>query len=119
VLQIFLLFITTGGIAAYARGRGGNPWLWGALSVAGHLVIQFLGGVVLGLLGRSRDANGPLIVVIASWASVGIVAFCARFLLGMGREKPGGMWSCKNCKYLNQHYAVISEACREPYGKKT
>jgi len=38
VLQIFLLIVTTGGIAAYARGRGGNPWVWGTLSVVGLLI---------------------------------------------------------------------------------
>jgi hypothetical protein len=119
VLQLFLLFITTGGIAAYARGRGGNPWLWGSFSVVGHLLIQFVGGFALEFVGRSRDTNGLLGIAIASWAWIGIVAFCARFLLGMGRERPEGMWSCKNCKYLNQRYAVICEACREPYGKKT
>jgi hypothetical protein len=118
VLQIFLLLITTGGIAAYSRGRGGNPWLWGSLSVVGHLLIQFLGGLALGIMGRQSTENGLLAITIASWVWVGIVAFCARFLLGMGMEKPEGMWSCKNCKYLNQRYAVICEACREPYGKK-
>ena len=119
MLQIFLLIVTTGGIAAYARGRGGNPWLWGSLSVVGHLAIQILGSFALGLVGRSRDDNAMLFLGIASWVWVGIIAFCARFLLGMKMEKPDGMWSCKNCKYLNQRYAVICEACREPYGKKT
>ena len=118
MLQIFLLLITTGGIAAYARGRGGNPWVWGSLSVVGHLAIQFLGPFVTALLGRPIDQNGLLLVVLASWAWIGVVAFCARFLIGMKMEKPDGMWSCKNCKYLNQRYAVICEACKEPYGKK-
>jgi hypothetical protein len=35
MLTILFLIITTGGIAAYARARGGNPYLWGALSVVG------------------------------------------------------------------------------------
>ena len=119
MLQILVLFLTTGGIAAYARGRGGNPWLWGSLSVGGHLLIQFMGPFVPALLGQSIGENGLLAVVIASWVWIGAIAFCARFLLGRGMEKPDGMWSCKNCKYLNQRYAVICEACREPYGKKT
>ena len=118
MLQIFLLIVTTGGIAAYARGRGGNPWLWGTLSVVGHLLIQFLGGFTLGLLGRANDENALLALAILSWVWVGIIAFCARFLLGIGMQKPDGMWSCSNCKYLNQRYAVICEACRQPYGKK-
>jgi hypothetical protein len=118
VLQIFLLIITTGGIAAYARGRGGNPWLWGSLSVVGHLLIQFLGAFVIAALGFARDETAQLLLVIFSWLWIAIIAFCARFLLGMKMEKPDGMWSCPNCKYLNQRYAVICEACRQPYGKK-
>jgi hypothetical protein len=39
--------------------------------------------------------------------------------LGRSLEKPSGMWSCKNCKYLNQHYSVICEACQQPYAKPT
>jgi hypothetical protein len=50
MLEIVFLLVTTGGIAAYARGRGGNPWLWGTISVAGHLLIQFFGGLALALL---------------------------------------------------------------------
>jgi hypothetical protein len=46
------------------------------------------------------------------------MAFCTRFLLGIGRAKPSGMWSCPNCKYLNQHYAVVCEACSQPYAAK-
>jgi hypothetical protein len=118
MLQIFLLIVTTGGIAAYARGRGGSPWLWGSLSVTGHLLIQFMGPFVVVILGLNASENLLLIVGIASWVWVGLIALCARFLLGMGMEKPDGMWSCSNCKYLNQRYAVICEACRTPYAKK-
>lgn len=118
MLQIFLIFVTTGGIAAYARGRGGNPWLWGSLSVVGHLLIQFFGGFLIALLRQQSNENASLAVGIAAWLWVGVIAFCARFLLGMGLEKPDGMWSCKNCKYLNQRYAVICEACSQPYGKR-
>ena len=117
MLEIVLLILTTGGIAAYARGRGGNPWLWGTISVVGHLLIQILGGFVLGLL-RQTSGDAQLVVVIVSWVWVGAIAFSARFLLGMKMEKPEGMWSCPNCKYLNQRYAVICEACRRPYGKE-
>jgi hypothetical protein len=56
-------------------------------------------------------------IVIASYVWVGVIAVCTRFLIGMSREKPGGMWSCPNCKYLNQHYAVVCEACQQPFGK--
>jgi hypothetical protein len=127
MFEILFLFISTGGIAAYARARGGNPYLWGTISVAGFLLIQFLGGLVLGTLGLPRRMasanptrlfwieNAQLIVVVLSYAWVGGVALCTRFLIGRGGEKPSGMWSCPNCKYLNQHYAVVCEACQQPY----
>ena len=114
MLQIFLLIVTTGGIAAYARGRGGNPWVWGTLSVVGHLLIQFLGGFTLGLLGRAKDENALLALGIVSWIWVNIIAFCARFRIGMGMQKPDGMWSCSNCIYLNQ----FAKPAAGPMGKK-
>ena len=117
MFEIVLLIVATGGIAAYARGRGGNPFVWGSLGVGGYVVINYLGPVIMVSLGRPLDPDSRLwlFVVAATW--VGIVAFCARFLLGSRGEKPSGMWSCPNCKYLNQHYAVICEACKHPYGK--
>jgi hypothetical protein len=118
VFAIVLLIISTGGIAAYARGRGGNPYLWGTLSVAGFLLIQLGGAVILGLLGIVPDADSHWVILALSFAWVGVMAFCTRFLLGIGRAKPSGMWSCPNCKYLNQHYAVVCEACSQPYAAK-
>jgi len=117
MLEIVFLLVTTGGIAAYARGRGGNPWLWGTISVAVHLLIQFFGGLALALLHRSGDPDARTFIFVASYAWVGVVALCTRFLLGSGREKPSGMWSCSNCRYLKQRYAVICEACRQPFGR--
>jgi len=117
MFEIIALIVTTGGIAAYARARGGNPWLWGSLSVVGHLLIQFVGGMILGTFGYSRNQDAIWILVVASWVWIGVIALCTRFLLGIRREKPSGMWSCPNCRYLNQHYAVICEACQQPYGK--
>ena len=83
--------------------------------MAGHFVIQFLGGVVLGALGLAQNEKAQLIVIVLSYAWIGAVALRTRFLIGRGGEKPSGMWSCPNCKYLNQHYAVVCEACKQPY----
>jgi hypothetical protein len=120
MFEIILLFVVTGGIAAYARGRGGRPWLWGTLTVVGYFLVPFLITVLAIALGADaksvkEDAQVWFFASAAGW--VAVLAFCARFLLGRGYAKPDGMWSCSNCKYLNQRYAVICEACRQPYGK--
>src|SRR5215475_6158988 len=118
MLIIVFLLLSTGAIAAYARSRGGNPFVWGAISVAGFLLIQFAGGYILGLLHIAADGDSSWLLVAISVGWVGIIAFCTRFLLGAGRPKPSGMWSCPNCKYLNQHYAVVCEPCSRPYASK-
>jgi len=117
MLEIFLIIIVAGGIATYARARGGNPTLWGAIAIGGYALINYVLPVILAYLGRpvSPDSRIWFFGVAAAW--VAVVAFCARFLLGSGREKPSGMWSCPNCKYLNQQFAVVCEACRQPYGR--
>lgn len=119
MFAIVFLIISTGGIATYARGRGGNPFLWGSLSVAGFVLIQLAGGTILRLLGVSPDtADAQWVLLAVAFAWVGVIALLTRFLLGMGRPKPSGMWSCPGCKYLNQHYAVVCEACAKPYAEK-
>jgi len=82
--------------------------------VVGHLLIQFVGGMILGAFGYARNQDAIWILVVVSWVWIGVIALCTRFLLGIRREKPSGMWPCPNCKYLNQHYAVICEACQQP-----
>lgn len=120
MLEIALLIAAAAGIAAFARGRGGKPWLWGTLTVVGYFVVPFLiRFLVLKLSANPMNMreSGQLLFFISAVSWVAIVAFCARFLLGRGYEKPSGMWSCPNCKYLNKQYAVICEACQLPYGK--
>ena len=120
MLEIALLIAATAGIAAFARGRGGKPWLWGTLTVVGYFLVPFLVSLFAVLLGANPQAikkNSQLWFFISAVSWVAVLAFCARFLLGRGYAKPGGMWSCPNCKYLNKHYAVICEACQQPYGK--
>lgn len=119
MFEIVLLIVAAGGIGAYARGRGGNAIVWGTIGVGGYVLVAYLGPVIMASLGRPLDPDSRiwLIAVAAAW--LGIVAFWARFLLRRTREKPSGMWSCPNCKYLNQQYAVLCEACQAPYGKST
>jgi hypothetical protein len=120
MFEIILLIAATVGIAGFARARGGTPWLWGTLTVVGYFLAPFLVTLCAVLFGTNpkvvkQDAQLWFYVSAIAW--VAVLAFCARFLLGRHRQKPSGMWSCPNCKYLNQHYAVICEACKQPYGK--
>ncbi len=120
MFEIILLIIVTGGIAAYARGRGGKPWLWGALTVAGYFLVPFLVtffGVLLGADPKRVKEDAQLWFFVSAIGWVAVLAFCARFILGRQYAKPEGMWSCPNCNYLNKQYAVLCEACRRPYEK--
>ena len=120
MFEIVLLIVVTAGIAGFARARGGKPWLWGTLTVVGYFLVPFLAAFVAGALGvniKALKADAALWFYIPAVAWVAVLAFCARFVLGHGQAKPGSMWSCPNCKYLNQPYAVICEACRQPYSK--
>jgi hypothetical protein len=116
MLEIFFLIAATSAIAAFARGRGGSPWLWGSTAVGGYLLIILLTGALLRMTGRAQD---PILLSIAAWSWIGLVALYTRFGLGAGRAKPGGMWICANCKYLNPHYAVMCEACGQAYGSSS
>jgi hypothetical protein len=42
MLVIILLIAATGGIVAFARGRGGKPWLWGTLTIVGFFLVPNL-----------------------------------------------------------------------------
>jgi hypothetical protein len=117
MLEIILLIAAASGIAAYARARGGNTYVWGGLGVGGYVLIQYVGPIFLASLGRPLDPDSRVWLFVAALSWLGVVAFSARFLLGRTREKPSGMWSCPNCKYLNQQYAVLCEACKRPYAK--
>ncbi len=121
MLEILLLTAVTSGIVAFARGRGGKPWLWGIVTGAGYYVIIYFGSFFAVLLGANPvriQENKILWFFGTAIIWTGIVAFCARFLLGRAYAKPDGMWVCKNCSYLNKRYAVICEACRQPYASK-
>ncbi len=112
MLEIFGLIVATTGIAAYARGRGGSPLLWGILTVAGYVLLEVGTAVVIHALKGEPNA---LLGLMLAWAWVGGIALFTRFGLGAGKAKPWGMWTCPNCKYLNAAYAVICEACKQPY----
>jgi hypothetical protein len=89
----------------------------GGLFLVPFLVTIF--AVMFGANPKSVKENAEIWFYVSALTWVAIIAFCARFLLGMGHAKPDGMWSCKNCTYLNKQYAVICEACQQPYSQKT
>jgi len=119
LFEILLLIAAVTAIVSYARARGGNPWVWGVLAGVGYLVVPIVVVFVAAITGVYRHPTREqsqfwFFVVAIAW--IALLAFCARFLLGLKRSRPGGMWSCPHCKYLSQPCAVICEACRQPYG---
>lgn len=121
MFEIILLIVATGGIASFARARGGRPWLWGTLTMAGYFLVPFLVVFFAAMFGADPKAlreDSQLWFFVSAVTGVAVLGFCARFLLGRNYAKPDGMWSWSNCKYLNQPYAVLSEACKQPYASK-
>ena len=121
MLEIILLIVVTGGIASFARAHGGKPWLWGTLTVAGYFLVPFLVVFFAAMFGAGPKAlrvDSQLWFFVSAAAWVAVLGFCARFLLGRSYAKPDGLWSCSDCKYLNQRYAVICEASKQPYASK-
>ena len=85
MIEIVLLVAATSGIASFARGRGGNPWLWGAMTVVGYFLVPFLVGFLATIFGTTPDylkGNAQVLFFISAIAWVAVLAFCARFLLG-------------------------------------
>ena len=114
MLEVFFLIITASGIAGYARGRGGNPWVWGSAAIVGYVFVVY---VLRVFIRTTPGSDAGVLFVWGGVAWVGVIAFCTRFVLGSTRKKPSSMWTCPNCKYLNQRYAVFCEACKHPYGE--
>ena len=114
MIEILFLILAASGVAAYARARGGNPWLFGTVAVAGYTLLADVVPIIDRL---SPDSDERIWRLTAGVRWVGARAFAARFLLGSSRKKASGMWTSPNCKFLNQHYAVPCEACRQPYGE--
>ncbi|PYU75652.1 MAG: hypothetical protein DMG49_02705 [Acidobacteria bacterium] len=101
MFEIILLIVVTGGVASFARARGGKLWLRGTLAgyFLGPFVVTFF-AVVLAADPKGVKENAQLWFFVSAVAWVAVLAFCARFLLGRGYAKPHGMWSSPNCKYL-------------------
>ena|SRR5580704_6804504 len=114
MLEFIFLLIACGGIATFARARGGNPFLRALVAGAGYAAIVWIVPLFVRL---PADSNAQIWLLIAAFGWVGAIALVTRFALGSGRKKPSGMWNCPNCRFLNQHYAVVCDACKRPYGE--
>ena len=109
MIELIVLAIAVTGIASLARGRGKSPVAAGTIAVVGHLLILYGGSVFV------RSGDGQLLLLIAAWIWVALVAGFLRFVVGAGRPKPDGKWSCANCTYLNNSSSIICEACQQPW----
>jgi hypothetical protein len=107
MLEIIGLVVAVTGIAALARGRGASPVIAGTAAVAGWVLIEYGGAILL--------RQNPYPLMIAAWAWVALVAGFVRFVVGAGRPKPDGKWNCSNCRYLNNASSVVCEACQQPW----
>jgi hypothetical protein len=114
MLGVVFLIAATTTVGAYARGRGGKPWLWGGIALGGYL---FLWLFVPYFHPSGLGSDWEWIGMILPWAWIGLVAIYARFGLAAGRGGPSGRWSCPNCKFLNYKYAVVCEACKQPWDR--
>src|ERR1051325_5175099 len=106
MFELILLAAAVAGIASLARGRGGNPLVWGSIAVASF---------VIGTLAGRQFWAGTVAQVFLPWALVGLVALEVRFILGAGRPKPDSMWSCPDCSMVNESNYVVCQACRRPW----
>ena len=108
MLEILGLAIAVTAISGLARGRGASPVLMGSLAVAGFLLIEFGGA----LLVAREDA---WLRMVLAWTWVAAVAGYVRFVVVARMKKPDSKWNCSNCRYLNNSSSVICEACQQPW----
>ena len=106
MFELLLLAAAVGGIVSLARGRGGNPIVWGCVAVG-----SYVAGVVIG----NFLWPNPLVRTFLPWVLVGVTAFEVRFIVGAGRPKPDSMWSCPDCNMVNDSNYVICQACKRPW----
>jgi hypothetical protein len=120
MIGLFLLFLAVTGIARMARTRGASSWPYGVIAGVGWFVIGVLAAVLLPALGfESRTGElsngGTFIATILPWAFIGLVALYVRFRIGRGVEGPTGSWTCRDCRTLNQNYALKCDSCGAPF----
>ena len=115
MLGILLLILAVTGIGALAKRRGDSAIIWGLAAGAGAVIFNFIlreAIVESELVNRFMLPNLAVFVPgIAAWVWIGLVALVVRFGIGAGVPQPAGMWTCSNCKTLNNESSIYCEAC--------
>lgn len=118
---ILLIVMAIVGVGALARNRGSSPLVWSSLATIGAVILGYVIAPALIVLEPVHDAVLPNLAAIfpgaAMWAWIGLVALWVRFGIGAGKPGPSGMWTCPECKSLNQQSALFCDACRRPWGE--
>ncbi len=117
-MPLVAVIAATSAIAALAKARGAEPIFWAGVTLLGAPVFALIVLFLVEYFGEYPSIVNPestfyLIISIVVWFA--LVALYVRFWVGHRRANPHAMWSCPNCRYLNQHYAVVCEACNQPF----
>lgn len=116
---LFLFAIAVAGVGAMARSRGDSAILWGGVAATGAVLLGYVLMPFAMQAAIVRDNVLPNLAAVlpgaAMWAWIGLTAVFVRFGLGFGRPGPPGMWTCPECKSLNEKSALLCDACREPW----
>jgi len=115
MLGILLLILAAAGIGALAKRRGGSAVIWGLVAGTGVAIFNIVlrqAIVESEMVNRLMLPNLAVFVPgIAAWVWLGLVALVVRFGVGSGIRQPAGMWTCSNCKTLNNESSIYCEAC--------
>jgi hypothetical protein len=115
MLGILLQILAVFGVTALARRRGGSAIILGIVAGAGVVLFNFiLRESIVGseLVNRVMLPNVAVFVPgVAAWVWLGLVTLVVRFGVGSGVPQPAGMWTCSNCKTLNNQSSIYCDAC--------
>ena len=122
MIGIILIILVIIGIGGLAKKRGSSPILWSIVAAVGAIILGF---IVLPIISSLLIEKGLVLPNLAAifpsigmWIWVGLVALYVRFRIGAKLSKPERMWTCPECKYLNQSYALFCDACQRPFEKE-
>ena len=116
--MIWLIFAIVG-IGVLATKRGTSPVFWVVAAIIGILLFGYvIGPIVVGVDLVRNNVFPNLAVLIPSmlaWIWVGALAIYVRFGIGAGQPQPRGMWTCPECKTLNQQSSLFCDSCGDPW----